>query len=113
MSQDDRALSSTDVKVLEQIQELNLNALLLAQSVLKSDIKEGMLRFGLESSTAQFLLGLSFKHIQRLSKTPHLLFPIKLDHKYITDILLKDDDVSKSMVHLMVSNAAGRLKGNL
>lgn len=109
MNKEEHSLVNNDETILLQIRELNLNALLLAQSVLKNDFNEGLLRFGVEKSTAQFILGLSFFQIQMLSKVPYLLFPIKLDHKNVSDILNGAEEPAKALAQFVICNATKRI----
>lgn len=109
MNKEEHSIINNDESILLQIRELNLNALLLAQSVLKNDFNDGLLRFGVEKSTGEFIVGLSFAQIQMLSKVPYLLFPIKLDHKNVSDILNKNDEQAKVLTQFIICSATKRV----
>ncbi len=95
--------------LIHEIQELNLNALVLAQSLVKSDKARAQLHFGLSSSACDLLEGLSVRQIQMLAKVPYLLFPLKLDHKVIGDIFSNhQEDEVKTLLHLTLANMANR-----
>ncbi|MFP4137025.1 MAG: flagellar transcriptional regulator FlhD [Halomonas sp.] len=57
----------------EEIQELNLAYLLLAQRLLGADRDEAMFRLKIDDDTAELLEGLNARQLTRLSRTNQLL----------------------------------------
>lgn len=110
MSAEDYALAATDKALLDEIEQLNLSALVLAQSLLKSSKDEAMLRFGLDEASAQLLSGLSVRQLQLLSKAPYFLFPVRFDHKAVWEILSRSENFSRTLAHAMIAGA-GSAKG--
>ncbi|SDN88232.1 flagellar transcriptional activator FlhD [Halomonas shengliensis] len=57
----------------EEIQELNLAYLLLAQRLIGADREEAMFRLKIDDATADLLEGLNARQLTRLSRTNQLL----------------------------------------
>lgn len=65
--------------LLDDIQELNLSYLLLAQKLLREDPVTAMFRLKLDSQAAELITSLSAKQVVRLSRTRQLLCRMVLD----------------------------------
>jgi flagellar transcriptional activator FlhD len=65
--------------LLDDIQELNLSYLLLAQKLLREDPATAMFRLKLNSEAATLLASLSARQIMQLSRSRQLLCRIVLD----------------------------------
>jgi flagellar transcriptional activator FlhD len=65
--------------LLDDIQELNLSYLLLAQKLLREDPVTAQFRLKLNPQTAELIGGLSAKQLMQLSRTRQLLCRMVLD----------------------------------
>lgn len=102
------ALFSEDQRLAQEIESLNLNALLLAQNLLRLRREEALFRFGIDEKTAVLIEALSVKQLQVISKVPYFLFPFRFDHRVIWEILGGNPLEGRSLVHAMI--AAGGKK---
>ena len=100
-------VSSEELKLNQEIEALNLNALLLAQNLLRVRREEAMFRFGIDEKTAQLIDAFSIKQMQTVSKVPYFLFPFRFDHKVIWEILGNNPLEGRSLAHAMIA-AGGR-----
>ncbi|MCQ4347276.1 flagellar transcriptional regulator FlhD [Pseudomonas stutzeri] len=65
--------------LLDDIQELNLAYLLLAQKLLREDPVTALFRLKLSPETAELIAGLSVKQLMQLSRTKQMLCRMVLD----------------------------------
>lgn len=103
------ALDRESQRLIEEIEALNLSALLLAQNLLKSRRDEAMFRFGIDDKTATLIESFSVRQLQTVAKAPYFLFPLRFDHKVIWDILSSNPLEGRSLAHAMIA-AGGRGK---
>lgn len=102
-------LEKESQRLSEEIEALNLNALLLAQNLLKVRRDEAMFRFGIDEKTAAMVEGMSIRQLQTISKVPYFLFPMRFDHKVIWDILATNPMEGRALAHAMIASG-GRSK---
>lgn len=95
-----------DAKLAEEIESLNLNALLLAQSLLRARREEALFKFGIDEKTAVLVESLSVRQIQKIAKVPYFLFPMRFDHRVVWEILAGGENESRSLAHAMIAGAA-------
>lgn len=88
----------------EEIEALNLNALLLAQNLLKVRREDTMFRFGIDEKTAALIESFSIRQLQTIARVPYFLFPIRFDHKVIWDILASNPMEGRSLAHAMIAS---------
>jgi flagellar transcriptional activator FlhD len=69
----------TDTSLINEIQELNLTYLLLAQRMLQSDRASAMFRLKIDEDMADLLLSLSAAELAKLSRTNQLLCQFAYD----------------------------------
>ena len=103
------ALDRESQRLIEEIEGLNLSALLLAQNLLKARRDEAMFRFGIDEKTAVLIEGFSVRQLQTVAKTPYFLFPLRFDHKAVWEILATNPLEGRSLAHAMIA-AGGRGK---
>ncbi|SOC18494.1 flagellar transcriptional activator FlhD [Alloalcanivorax xenomutans] len=65
--------------VLNEIQDLNLTYLLLAQRLLQEDYATAVFRLKIDEPMAEVLLSLSARQLSRLARTNQFLFRLGLD----------------------------------
>lgn len=65
--------------VLDEIQDINLTYLLLAQRMLKEDYATALFRLKLDEPMAEVIASLSAKQLGQLSRTNQLLFRLGFD----------------------------------
>ncbi|MBL7251696.1 flagellar transcriptional regulator FlhD [Alloalcanivorax sp. C16-2] len=65
--------------VLNEIQDLNLSYMLLAQRLLNEDYATALFRLKIDESLARVLVSLSAKQLARMARTNQLLFRMHLD----------------------------------
>lgn len=75
---------SKENKFAEDIGELNLGYLLLAQRLIKEDMASAMFRLGLSRDLAIKLSHLSITSIVRMANSGHLVFGFRLDEMALT-----------------------------
>ncbi|TFL14431.1 flagellar transcriptional regulator FlhD [Pusillimonas caeni] len=64
---------------VEDIRELNLSYLILAQRMLRTNFARGMYRLGLEEDAATILAGFSLPQVMKLASTQVLLCSFRLN----------------------------------
>lgn len=90
--------SSVDID--EEIQELNLTYLLLAQRLLKEDKPTGMFRLKLSEEMADLLLSLSTRQLTQLSRTSQLLCTFNLNNApSLARVLFNERDHGLTQTH--------------
>lgn len=65
--------------LLNEIQEINLSYLLLAQRLLKEDYATALFRLKVDADMAELLMSLSARQLGRLAGINQLLFKLSLD----------------------------------
>ncbi|MFP1682532.1 flagellar transcriptional regulator FlhD [Alloalcanivorax sp. C16-1] len=65
--------------VLNEIQDLNLSYMLLAQRLLNEDFTTGLFRLKIDEALGKVLVSLSAKQLARMARTNQLLFRLHLD----------------------------------
>lgn len=95
-----------EARLAEEIESLNLNALLLAQSLLRLRREEALFKFGIDEKTAVLVEGLSIRQIQKIAKVPYFLFPMRFDHRVVWEILSGAENESRGLAHAMIAGAA-------
>ena len=101
------AVDGENLRLNAEIESLNLNALILAQNLLRSRREEALFRFGIDEKTAALIDSFSVKQMQTIAKAPYFLFPFRFDHKVIWDILSANPLEGRSLAHAMIA-AGGR-----
>lgn len=76
--------------LLDDVRELNLSYLLLAQRMLREDYATALFRLGLSSENARALLSLSPKQLVKLGNTNLLLCQLRMDNQQVFSILNDD-----------------------
>lgn len=76
--------------LLEDIRELNLSYLLLAQRMLREDYATALFRLGLTAENADVLLTLSPKQLVKLGRSNLLLCQWRVDNSQVFSILSDD-----------------------
>lgn len=91
-------LSSIDID--EEVQELNLTYLLLAQRLLKEDKPTGLFRLKLSEEMADLLLSLSTRQLTQLSRTNQLLCTFNIDNApNLARVLFNERDHGLTQTH--------------
>ncbi len=84
-----RATDTTD-----EIGELNLNYLLLAQRLVKEDVEVAMFRLGISRELAELVSNLSLTQIMRLANSSRLLARFRVDDPPILTALTQGGTIS-------------------
>lgn len=91
-------LSAADID--EEIQELNLTYLLLAQRLLKEDRLSAMFRLKFSEEMADLLLSLSTRQLTQLSRTNQVLCTFSLEHAaQLARVLFNERDHGLTQTH--------------
>lgn len=83
--------------MLEEIKEINLFYLLLAQKMLREDYSVALFQLGLSSEVADALLKLSHRELMRLSDSSMVLCGLRLDDAQVLASLASEDVVGGSL----------------
>jgi flagellar transcriptional activator FlhD len=81
--------SGCDDTVLNEIRDLNLNYLVLAQRLLREDFATGLYRTGLSEDTGRVILQLSLQQVVALASSTALLCGFRLDDASLLTALSK------------------------
>jgi len=104
-------MNSMDMQ--EEIRELNLAYLMLAQQMVREDREEAMFRLGISAEVAELMEGLATSQIARMAGTQMLLCRFRFDDSALLDMLTgKGRDASTSALHAAII-AAGQPVGRL
>jgi len=98
-----------EVDIDEEIQELNLTYLLLAQRLLKEDKLSGMFRLKFSEEMADLLLSLSTRQLTQLSRTNQVLCTFSLDNAaQLARVLFNERDHGLTQTHaaMLLASAA-------
>jgi len=91
----------------EEIKELNLSYLLLAQQMIKSDKASALFRLGVCSDTADLIAGLTPAQILKMSSGNVLLCAFRLDEEVLLNMITgysKDRMMSQAHTSIMLAN---------
>lgn len=83
-------MSKSESAFLNDIQEVNLSYLMLAQRLLQEDLHVGMYRLGLDEDVAETILNLSPAQIVRLASSSNLLCSFRLNDYQLLHTLSQD-----------------------
>ncbi|MGE4370386.1 MAG: flagellar transcriptional regulator FlhD [Burkholderiaceae bacterium] len=83
-------MPQTSASVLNDIQEVNLSYLLLAQRLLREDIASGMYRLGFDEDVAQIILRLSPAQLVKLAGSSSLVCKFRLNDFDLLSTLTQD-----------------------
>lgn len=83
-------MSATSNSVLQDIQEINLSYLLLAQRLLREDLATGMYRLGFDEDVAQIILSLSPAQLVKLAGSGSLVCKFRLNDYQLLSSLTQD-----------------------
>lgn len=93
---------------LDEIRELNLAYLMLAQQMLREDREAAMFRLGIGQDVAELLLGLSPAQVVRMSGSQSLLARFRFDDTLLLNLLSGHGrDEATSSLHAAII-AAGK-----
>lgn len=84
-------------RLLNEVKELNLFYLLLAQKMLGEDRALGEFRLGISAEVADALLALSERELMRLSDSSMLICRLRLDNAHVLQALASEDKVDASL----------------
>lgn len=94
--------------LLDDLQDLNISYLLLAQRLINADRPAAMLRLKLAPSMADFLGALGSRQIVQLAKSGQLAFRPVLDDASALDRIIErplDDDMARLHAALLLAGA--------
>jgi len=83
-------MSNSESNFLNDIQEVNLSYLMLAQRLLQQNLHVGMYRLGIDEDVAETILNLSPAQIVRLASSSSLLCAFRLNDYDLLNTLSKD-----------------------
>jgi flagellar transcriptional activator FlhD len=78
-------MSTLDIQ--ENIREINLSYLMLAQRILSEDRAIGMFRLGLSAEVADLLIGLSLAQVVKLASSDQLLCAFRFNDQMLLSAL--------------------------
>ncbi len=94
----------------DEVGELNLNYLLLAQRLIREDRATAMFRFGLNEDAAQAIGIMPLSKIVQMSTTGIVLCRIRLEERAVLDALLNDGQVaSLGQAHVAIILASQKV----
>jgi len=76
--------------ILDDIQEINLSYLMLAQRLLREDVIAGMFRLGLREDMAQSIVKLTPAQMLKLARSSVLVCGFRLNEAQLLDALTQD-----------------------
>lgn len=83
-------MPGTDISLLNDIQEVNLSYMMLAQRLLRENLSAGMLRLGFDSDVAELVMRLSPAQIVKLSASNALVCKFRLNDYELLSSLTQD-----------------------
>lgn len=91
-----------------EIQFMNHQALVFAQSILRDSKLAGMLFLGLNQDKADFILSLTPSELVRLSSADLMLFKFGFDGKDLEDLtkFIEGDDLTLTKLHISSTTGA-------
>ncbi|MEX3917886.1 flagellar transcriptional regulator FlhD [Paraburkholderia sp. BR10872] len=79
----------SDQPAVNEIQEINLSYLLLAQRMLREDVATGMFRLGLSAEVAEILMALTVQQIARIAACGQMLCQLRFESPEILAVLAR------------------------
>ncbi len=76
-----------EAQIVEEIREMNLSYLMLAQSLIRSDKESALFRLGISDESAQMVEALSSVQIRRIASTGQLLCHMRFNDDIVFDLL--------------------------
>jgi flagellar transcriptional activator FlhD len=94
--------------VQDEIRELNLAYLMLAQRMLNEDREGGMFRLGISAEAAELLVGLSSAQLLRMASSQMVLPRFRFGDEFLTGLLAGRgrDQVSSSLHAAILATSA-------
>lgn len=95
---------------VDEIQDINLSYLLLAQRLLKDDYHTALFRLKLDESLARVLVSLTAKQLTKLARSNQFLFRLNLDDASQLEQLMSNkraEELSHIHTALLMSSMAG------
>lgn len=83
-------MSTIDVSLLNDIQEVNLSYLMLAQRLLRENLSAGMFRLGFDADVAETVLKLSPAQIVKLAASSSVICAFRLNDGQLLSSLTHD-----------------------
>lgn len=83
-------MSTIDVSLLNDIQEVNLSYLMLAQRLLRDNLPAGMFRLGFDTDVAETVLKLSPAQIVKLASSNSVICAFRLNDGQLLSSLTHD-----------------------
>ncbi len=80
-------------ELLQNIHDINLSYLLLAQQLIRDDKFTSSFRLGLEDSTIEMLKDLSLPKLIKLSTSGQLICRLRLDNEAVINCLTRDSRI--------------------
>lgn len=97
----------------EEIKELNIAYLMLAQQMLRNDRETAMLRLGISEEVADLLAGLSSAKLARMASCQMLLPAFRFNDEFLAGLLAGNGrDATSASLHATIL-AAGKPPGGL
>ncbi len=93
-------------QMLEEIRELNLGYLLLAQQLLREDKVAAMYRLGINQDVADIIEKLSSSQLLKMASSSTLLCRFRFDDRLVADMLssnTRSDAVSQSHAAILMA----------
>lgn len=89
--------------IQDEIRELNLAYLMLAQHMLREDREAGMLRLGINAEVADLILSMSVAQLVRVAGNPMLVPRMRFDDPNLLSLLAgKGRDAVASGIHAAI-----------
>lgn len=85
--------NSAQLDQVQNINDLNLSYLLLAQSLIKEDKDAASFRLGLTDPLMNILKGLSVSQLIKLASTNQLICQLRINSEAVIDFLTKDSRI--------------------
>ena len=97
-------------QMLQEIREVNMTYLVLAQAMIREDKAQAMYRLGINEETAQVLEQLSTGQILKIASSNTLVCRFKFENQMVWDLLTSHSkDLGVAGVHAAILNA-GKMK---
>lgn len=98
--------------VANEIRELNLSYLLLAQQLLRADRPSGMFQLGVGEDVAELIENLSPAQILRMASSNMMLFQFRFDDVLLLDLMSNHgrENSSSARIHAAIIAASKTVK---
>jgi flagellar transcriptional activator FlhD len=98
--------------VQDEIRELNLAYLMLAQRMLNEDREGGMFRLGISAEAAELLVGLSSAQLLRMASSQMVLARFRFGDEFLTGLLAgRGRDQASSSLHAAILATSAPVAG--